>query len=78
LLVASDKADVSLGLQAAAHQHGLDFIPLFEERYDLVLPSENESTLSPVLDYLQTAAFRNELNALTGYSSAHSGEQIIV
>lgn len=77
-LVASDKADVSLGLQAAAHQHGLDFIPLFEERYDLVLSSENESTLSPVLDYLQTAAFRNELNALTGYSSAHSGEQIPV
>jgi putative molybdopterin biosynthesis protein len=75
-LVASNKADVSLGLQAAAHQHGLDFIPLFEERYDLILPSENASTLSPVLDYLQTAAFRNELNALTGYSSAHSGEQI--
>jgi putative molybdopterin biosynthesis protein len=77
-LVASNKADVSLGLQAAAHQHGLDFIPLFEERYDLILPSENASTLSPVLDYLQTAAFRNELNALTGYSSAHSGEQIAV
>jgi putative molybdopterin biosynthesis protein len=77
-LVASDKADVSLGLQAAAHQHRLDFIPLFEERYDLVLPSENESTLSPLLDYLQTAAFRNELNTLTGYSSTHSGEQIPV
>ena len=77
-LVASNKADVSLGLQAAAHQHGLDFIPLFEERYDLVLPRENESTLSPLLDYIQTAAFRNELNSLTGYNSAHSGEQILV
>ena len=77
-LVASDKADISLGLQAAAHQHGLDFIPLFEERYDLVLPRENESTLSPLLDYIQTAAFRNELNSLTGYNSAHSGEQILV
>ncbi len=76
-LVASNKADVSLGLQAAAHQHGLDFIPLFEERYDLVLPRENESTLSPLLDYLQTAAFRTELNSLTGYNSAHSGEQIL-
>jgi putative molybdopterin biosynthesis protein len=77
-LIASDKADVSLGLQAAAHQHNLDFIPLFEERYDLILPSENESTLSPLLDYLQTAAFRNELNALTGYNPAHSGEQILL
>ena len=77
-LVASGKADVSLGLQAAARQHGLDFIPLFEERYDLVLPRENESTLSPLLDYLQTAAFRTELNTLTGYNPAHSGEQIIL
>jgi putative molybdopterin biosynthesis protein len=76
-LVASNKADVSLGLQAAAYQHKLDFIPLFEERYDLVLPRENESTLSPLLDYLQTAAFRTALNALTGYSSAHSGEKIL-
>ncbi|RJP47960.1 MAG: ArsR family transcriptional regulator [Anaerolineaceae bacterium] len=76
-LVASNKADVSLGLQAAAHQHGLDFIPLFEERYDLVLPRENESTLSPLLDYLHTAAFRTELNSLTGYNSSHSGEKIL-
>ena len=77
-LIVSGDADVSLGLQAAAHQHGLDFIPLFEERYDLVLPCENESTLSPLLDYLQTAAFRAELNTLTGYNSSHSGEQILV
>lgn len=75
-LIAANRADASLGLQAAAHQHNLDFIPLFEERYDLVLPRENQKTLTPLLDYLQTAAFRTELNTLTGYSSAHSGEQI--
>jgi putative molybdopterin biosynthesis protein len=75
-LIAAGQADVSLGLQAAAHQHRLDFIPLFEERYDLVLPHEQEKNLSPMLDYLQTAAFRNELTSLTGYNSTHSGEQI--
>ena len=74
--VQSGKADATLGLQAAALQHDLDFIPLFEERYDLVLPRENEKTLMPLLDYLQTSTFRNELTALTGYDSAHSGEQI--
>jgi molybdate-binding protein len=52
------------------------FIPLFEERYDLVLPRENEKTLTPLLDYLQTTAFRTELSVLTGYNSAHSGEQV--
>jgi len=77
-LVSRKKADVSIGLQAAAHQHGLDFIPLFEERYDLILPRENEKALSPLLDYLQTIAFRSGLNALTGYNSSHSGEQILV
>jgi putative molybdopterin biosynthesis protein len=76
VLISQGKADVSIGLQAAAHQHSLDFIPLFEERYDLILPRENEKTLSPLLDYLQTSAFRTELNSLTGYNPKHSGEQI--
>jgi putative molybdopterin biosynthesis protein len=74
--VRSGKADVTLGLQAAAHQDGLEFIPLFEERYDLVLPRENERTLRPLLDYLRTKTFRNELDRLPGYHSSHSGEQI--
>ena len=76
-LIVANEADAALGLQAAAHRHGLDFIPLFEERYDLVLPQVNESILSPLLDYLQTSAFRNSLAPLTGYNTAHSGEQII-
>jgi putative molybdopterin biosynthesis protein len=78
VLIARNKADVALGLQAAAHQHDLDFIPLFEERYDLVLPRENEKLLLPLLDYLQSSNFRTELNALTGYNTSHSGEQIPV
>jgi putative molybdopterin biosynthesis protein len=75
-LIETGQADVALGLQAAALQHGLHFVPLFEERYDLVLPHENEKMLMPLLDYLQTAAFRTELNALAGYSTTHSGEKI--
>lgn len=74
--IQTGKADAALGLQAAAHQQGLGFIPLFEERYDLVLPRENEKTLLPLLEYLNTSTFRAELNALTGYTSTHSGEQI--
>ncbi|MFZ5902780.1 MAG: substrate-binding domain-containing protein [Chloroflexota bacterium] len=77
-LIESGKADAAVGLQAAAHQHGLDFIPLFEERYDLVLPREQDKLLTPLLEYLQTAAFRSELASLTGYNAAHSGEQILL
>src|SRR5215216_1845361 len=72
-LIAANEADASLGLQAAAHQYGLDFIPLFEERYDFVLPRENEASLLPLLDYIQTQNFRNALTTLTGYNTAHSG-----
>lgn len=75
-LVHQNKVDVSLGLQAAAHQNGLDFIPLFEERYDLVLPREQEKNLNPLLDYIQTAGFREMLASLTGYSANHSGELV--
>ena len=75
-LIANNKADAALGLQAAAHQYNLAFIPLFEERYDLVLPREQEKLLSPLLDYIQTSDFRTSLTLLTGYNTAHSGEQI--
>ena len=75
-LIENGKADAALGLQAAAGQHGLGFIPLFEERYDLILPREQEKVLMPLLDYLQTADFHRATESLTGYSTAHSGEQI--
>jgi putative molybdopterin biosynthesis protein len=76
LLIQAGQVDAAIGLQVAAHQHGLDFIPLFKERYDLVLPRENEKILSPLLDYLQTLDFRRSAEALSGYATAHSGEQV--
>ncbi|MEJ5203178.1 MAG: substrate-binding domain-containing protein, partial [Anaerolineales bacterium] len=51
--VATGQADVAIGLEAAAQRHGLDFIPLFEERYDLIFPRLQEEKLKPLLDYLQ-------------------------
>lgn len=76
-MIGSRKVDVALGLQAAAHQHGLDFIPLFEERYDLILPRAQRKILTPLLDYLQTIEFRDAVESLTGYTTTHSGEHIL-
>lgn len=75
--IANREADAALGLQASAQQFNLDFIPLFEERYDLVLPREQENVLAPLLEHIQTAAFRRELNGMPGYNSSHSGEQVM-
>jgi putative molybdopterin biosynthesis protein len=76
--VAEGKADAALGLQAAARQHGLDFIPLFIERYDLVFPREVTGRLSLLLDYIQSANFRREAANLNGYECTHSGEQVML
>jgi putative molybdopterin biosynthesis protein len=75
-MIASGVSDAALGLQASAQQFNLDFIPLFEERYDLILPREQVDTLAPLLEHIQTAAFRRDLSSMTGYNSSHSGEQI--
>ena len=76
--IAAGHADVALGLQAAARKHLLDFIPLFDERYDLVLSPEQEKSLAPFLEYIQTSAFRKALESLTGYNTTHSGEHVLL
>ncbi|HAY83864.1 MAG TPA: hypothetical protein DCY42_02770 [Chloroflexi bacterium] len=78
--VAEGRADAGLGLEAAARRLGLGFIPLFEERYDLVMLDEDfqGQLLSPALDYLQTAAFRQAVVDLGGYSTRQMGVEISI
>ncbi|MFH1907185.1 MAG: substrate-binding domain-containing protein, partial [Chloroflexota bacterium] len=78
LAVQRGEADAALGLQAAARQHGLDFIPMFHERYDLTVPQEQIHTVLPILDYLQSGDFRREVASLSGYDTTHTGEQILL
>ncbi|MGL4649493.1 MAG: substrate-binding domain-containing protein, partial [Caldilineaceae bacterium] len=40
-VVASGRADCGLGIEAGARARGLDFVPLFKERYDLAIPVEH-------------------------------------
>lgn len=67
--VASGRADTGLGIAAAAHALDLDFIPLFQERYDLVIPTEHTQSdlLSPLFDVLANQAFREAVAGLFGY-----------
>ena len=75
-LVHCGAADVTIGLHAAAAQFGLEFIPLFHERYDLVFPQEQAAFIAPLLETIQTGAFRRNVAALNGYETTHTGEQI--
>jgi molybdate-binding protein len=73
--VASGKADAGMGVETAARQFNLDFVPLVTERYFLAYSPDlkNDARLQPVLHLLQSAHFKGEVNQLAGYDSGISG-----
>ncbi|MGH8067561.1 MAG: substrate-binding domain-containing protein [Candidatus Entotheonellia bacterium] len=73
--VARGLADVGPGIMAVAQALGLDFLPVQEERYDLVIPLEflNAPAVQALLDIAVSRPFQEELEALGGYDSSRAG-----
>jgi putative molybdopterin biosynthesis protein len=67
-----------LGIHAAAVALELDFVPLFKERYDLVIPSTHYASrlLEPLLQVLETREFREAVGSLPGYDVEPMGKII--
>ncbi len=67
--IAGGRADCGLGITAAARALELDFVPLFQERYDLVIPVEyaESELLAPLFDLLHDAQFQQAVQQLPGY-----------
>lgn len=78
--VASGRADCGLGIHAAAAALDLDFLPLFQERYDLIIPKEHHESnkLMPLLQLLGDSKFQETVASLPGYSTDSMGEIIAV
>jgi putative molybdopterin biosynthesis protein len=76
--VASGRADCGLGIAAAAQALELDFIPFFEERYDLVIPKEfaESELLKPLFIVLAQKDFQSAVAALPGYDVSLMGKLI--
>ncbi len=76
--VSSGRADCGLGIAAAAQALDLDFIPLFKERYDLIIPREylDSALLTPLMVVLEDTAFRELVASLPGYDLSPMGEII--
>ncbi|MCB0255123.1 MAG: molybdopterin biosynthesis protein [Anaerolineae bacterium] len=76
--VKSGTADCGLGILAAARALDLDFVPLFNERYDLVIPQEFYSgdLLAPLLHVTRSPEFAATVQALGGYDTEGIGEVI--
>jgi molybdate-binding protein len=78
--VASGMADAGFGIEAAARQQGLDFLPLAAERYYLAL---RDATLSrpattALLDALLSREFQRRVRKLPGYDMTGIGEILTV
>ncbi len=76
--VATGRGDCGLGIPAAAQALGLDFVPLFWERYDLVVPREHAESdlLQPLWQVLADEAFRQAVMQLPGYNVEGMGRLI--
>jgi molybdate-binding protein/DNA-binding XRE family transcriptional regulator len=76
--IASAEADTGVTIRVAAEAYGLTFIPLREERYDLVV-LQDEAELAPVkamLDALNSRRFAREVNQLCTYDTDQMGKVI--
>jgi molybdate-binding protein len=67
--VASDMADVSFGVEAAARQFDLDFVPLVTEDYFFVCLKQMLDTepMKRILTIMRSPALRASLSELPGY-----------
>lgn len=73
--IARGEADVGLGIEAVAHICNLGFLPLFREKYDLVIPIENyrSELLKPLLEIIRSDDFRKVINNVGGYDTSQTG-----
>jgi putative molybdopterin biosynthesis protein len=76
--VASGRAYTGLGITAAAIALELDFVPLFTERYDLVIPLDylEGDLLAPLMNVISLKEFKDSISALPGYDVSEMGKVI--
>lgn len=75
--IAIGAADAGIATRDASIAFGLDFVPLAEERYDLVLAREDLSDprIERLLNTLTSSAFQRELDAI-GYDVRACGDRV--
>jgi putative molybdopterin biosynthesis protein len=75
--VANGSVDTGLGIRAAANALDLDFVPIAEERYDLIIPTSflEEYKICCLLDLIRNDdGFKNMIMALGGYNLRDAGK----
>lgn len=74
--VLSGKADAGLGIMAAARALALDFVPLTEERYDLIIPTSflERPMIKQLLAIIHSRDFKTAVEQMGGYSTRETGK----
>ena len=79
-VVASGRADCALGIEAASYALDLDFIHLYSERFDLLIPEEfyQSELLEPVNALLGDPEFIAAVAERPGYDVSQMGQVVAV
>lgn len=69
-------ADVALGVYSAAKAMNLDFIPVCEEQYDLVVPIKflEQQNIKSLIRIIESEEFKNIAIGMGGYDISKTGE----
>lgn len=73
--VASGKADAGVGIEKTSRLIDVDFIPLIQESYDLVIlkTDENENLREFLLSTIRSTDFQAKIGAIGGYDLSNTG-----
>lgn len=75
--VANGSVDAGLGIRAAANALNLDFVPIAEERYDLIIPKTylNDTKVKALLELIRgNSSFKQSVLDLGGYNLRDCGQ----
>lgn len=77
--VANGEADAGIGVQSVANRLGLDFVPLFHERYDLICSKEISQTKQwhNIVAVLKSAHFQHAVHCHAGYDTTLTGAYLM-
>jgi putative molybdopterin biosynthesis protein len=75
LAVSDGKADAGLAIETAARHYRLGFVPLFNERYDLLLRRREyfEAPVQSLMAFVNCSAFKQRAAEMAGYDTSTTG-----
>ncbi|MGH8248002.1 MAG: substrate-binding domain-containing protein [Gammaproteobacteria bacterium] len=75
-MVAGGAADAGFGIEAAAAEFNLRFVPILREGYYVALPRESLELTSTVRRILESAEFKERVRTHPGYDASAAGESL--